>query len=128
MTHFAGKRLYLTEFDESLDEMMTDVIQIATGPIGKGQSLEVWINSDGGDSYRAFALVELMEHAKARGVTVKTFVLHCGHSAASLVSVAGTLGHRYVAKRATMLVHYGSVDTTFTHPTDMERNFEDTSA
>jgi ATP-dependent protease ClpP protease subunit len=120
MTYFEGKRLYLTEFDESLDACMLDVASIALGR-ASNQRLEVFINTEGGDSARAFSLVELMEHAKGRGITVATYVLHDGHSSGSIVSVAGTKGHRYVAKRANLSLHYGTSESVVASPMEMAR-------
>lgn len=118
-----GRRFFINEFDESIDEIILDVVEAIASD---KEPIEFWINSDGGDTTRAFSLVALINRAKVKGVPVHTFILHTANSSASMVSVAGT--RRYIAPAATLLVHYGEVDTVVRGPVEIERAMQSTMA
>jgi ATP-dependent Clp protease protease subunit len=113
-SHSEGNRFFLNEFDESLDAIMLDIIGLVQHK--DTARLEFWINSEGGDAYRAFALVELISLAKQRGITVQTFVLAEAFSAGSMVAVAGSPGYRFVAPSGVYMIHYGEAEQTATSP------------
>lgn len=116
-----GSRFFINEFDESLDQMMLELVEAV---YGKDKWLEFWINSEGGDASRAFSVVELMEVAKRRDKQVYTYVLHDAHSSGSIVAVAGSKGHRAVAWRGHYLLHYGQAEHVAAHPVEMARMAE----
>jgi ATP-dependent protease ClpP protease subunit len=113
-----GSRFFINEFDESMDQMMLELVEAV---YGKDKWLEFWINSEGGDASRAFSVVALMEVAKARGKQVYTYVLHDAHSSGSIVAVAGSKGHRKVAERGSYLLHYGQTDVVANGPVELQR-------
>lgn len=118
-SHSDGHRFFLNEFDESLDAIMLDMI----GAIAQKDTIwvELWINSEGGDASRAFAVVELMSLAKQRGIQVKTCVLSEANSAGSMVAVAGSPGFRYVAPGGVYMIHYGESDQSVVGPVEAAR-------
>lgn len=97
------------------------MLELVEAVYGKDKWLEFWINSEGGDASRAFSVVELMRAAKDRGKRVSTYVLHDAHSSGSIVAVAGTKGHRRVAKSGNYLLHYGQTDVVATGPVELKR-------
>ena len=117
-SHAEGSRFFINEFDESLDLMMLELVQSV---YGKEKGLEFWINSEGGDASRAFSVVQLIEVAKAQGKQVYTYVLHDAHSSGSIVAVAGSKGHRKVARRGSYLLHYGQTDVVANGPVELQR-------
>lgn len=130
MTYIDGSTIYLDEFDESLDAIMIDLVNLIKRKIVKAAanpdpedapSIEFWINSMGGDSHKAFALVELMEWAKGAGVHVNTVVLSEAASSGSIVACAGSKGLRRTTRNALWLMHYGDVDIQATSPVDLRR-------
>lgn len=118
-SHIDGSRVFLNEFDESVDALMLDLIGAINSTVF--EPLEFWINSEGGDSTRAFSIVELMNLAKTKGKRVATYVLHDAHSAGSIVAIAGTPGMRKVAKNGNYLIHWGEVELTANSPLVLER-------
>lgn len=119
---------YISEFDKD----MTDYLIIPFYKAIKEQSelvggvggrIDMYINSYGGETHLAFHLVEMMEVAKRAGITVRTIVTGTAMSSGSIVSVAGSEGHRYVAKDASLLVHYGYIPVAeVTTPLQAQRN------
>src|SRR6478735_768803 len=118
-----GNRVFVGDFDETTYELMIPLINFVYSNKSSvvSRNLYLYINSSGGDAHRAFALVELIREAKARGITVHTQVLSDAHSAGSLVAVSGSVGHRKVAKRASYLVHYGEADAAAKSPDELAR-------
>src|SRR6478735_4728403 len=114
-----GNRVFVGDFDETTYELMIPLINFVYSNKSSvvSRNLYLYINSSGGDAHRAFALVELIREAKARGITVHTQAL----SAGSLVAVSGSVGHRKVAKRASYLVHYGEADAAVKSPDELAR-------
>lgn len=74
----------------------------------KPAPLEIYINSHGGDGELCLHIVSLLEMAKSRGVTVRTYVTQVAHSAGSIVAMVGSPGERYISRRAEHCVHYGT--------------------
>lgn len=112
---------YLTTFDESLDELTLAMARMARSA---DRALSIYINTDGGDATRTFALVEIIRWAKANGVLVETFVLCEAQSAGSIVAVAGTKGHRYVAYDGAYMLHYGQTSQVANSPVSAERIYK----
>lgn len=112
-----GHDFFINEFDESMDQMMLDLVNAAYAK--DKRALRFFINSEGGDASRAFSVVSLIEVAKAKGKPVETVVLHDAHSSGSIVAVAGS--HRVVAKRGSYLLHYGQTDVVANNPVELAR-------
>jgi len=112
-----GHDFFINEFDESMDQMMLDLVNAAYAK--DKRPLRFFINSEGGDASRAFSVVSLIEVAKAKGKPVETVVLHDAHSSGSIVAVAGT--DRKVARRGSYLLHYGQTDVVASGPVELAR-------
>lgn len=129
-SYIDGSTIFIGDFDESIDVMMLDIIDLVkrkimvaanTAPDADPPHIEFWINSMGGDSHRAFALVDLIEWAKGAGVRVNTVVLSEAASSGSIVAVAGSKGYRRCTPGSQYMAHYGSVEISAMDPADLGR-------
>lgn len=128
-SHCSGNMFFINEFDESMDTLYLEFVeqikyQANSKKAVEKRKVELYINSEGGDSYRALALVELMEWAKHLGCSVETYVLHEADSSGSMVAVAGSPGKRFVSVNGVYLLHWGSVDTVSVGPVEAKQNYE----
>ena len=64
--------------------------------------LTLYINSQGGDLYQAFALIDIMNTSKRK---IRTIGLGSIMSAAFLVFAAGSRGERYIGKNTGIMCH-----------------------
>lgn len=80
------------------------------------KELTLYINSNGGLLNDAFALIDMMRHSKH---TIKTVGLGNVMSSAFLIFAAGTQGHRYIAKNASILSHQYSEELSETKHHDI---------
>ena len=106
-------RFFITGiFDKDMESATISQLrkEIETQEEKKDGLLEFYISSDGGYAYVLIQLVELMELAKRRGITVRTIVTSHAYSCGSLLAVAGTKGERYISRYAEHLAHYGQFD------------------
>ena len=81
------------------------------------KELTLYINSTGGLLNDAFALIDMMRHSKH---TIKTVGLGNVMSSAFLIFAAGTIGHRYIAKNASILSHQYSEELSETKHHDIK--------
>lgn len=81
------------------------------------KELTLYINSTGGLLNDAFALIDMMRHSKH---TIKTVGLGNVMSSAFLIFAAGTQGHRYIAKNASILSHQYSEELSETKHHDIK--------
>jgi ATP-dependent Clp protease, protease subunit len=72
------------------------------------KTLKLYVNSQGGDLYQAFALIDVMRVSKH---PISTIGLGSVMSAAFLIFVSGTAGHRLIAPNTGIMCHQYS-DTT----------------
>lgn len=118
---------YISEFDKDMTDYLVIPFYRAIAEQAKLDDghIDMYVNSYGGDTHLAFHLVSMMEMAKAHGVLVRTIVTDTAMSSGSIVSVAGTPGERYVAKDASLLVHYGFIYSgEVSTPLQVRRNRE----
>ncbi len=112
----------ISDFDDALEQVlvpMTREIQRQAGI--KYGHIDVYINSFGGYAHVVNQFVEMFEVAKRNDVIVRTIVPGVAFSAGSMLAVAGTVGERFIARTAEHLVHYGSIGSVETTPTQVER-------
>lgn len=116
------KRFYIfREFDSELLEMVPELYECA----GKTRYVEVYINSSGGSTNVLKTFLDAFKHLKKNGVTVSTFVTGNASSAASMLAVAGSPGHRYISETASHYVHYGTVKNKSHNPVELRQELED---
>lgn len=68
----------------------------------EGKTLNLYINSTGGNLCDALALIDVMKNSKHK---IRTIGLGSVMSAAFLIFAAGTKGERYISKNASILSH-----------------------
>lgn len=99
----------LIDFKEELDN------------IGNVQTLNLYINSPGGDVFVASAMISLLERVKAKGVTINAYVDGLSASAASfLMFVANNI---YLYKNSIVMVHK-PMSYTFGNSNDMQKTID----
>jgi len=81
------------------------------------KELTLYINSTGGLLNDAFGLIDMMRNSKH---TIKTVGLGNVMSSAFLIFAAGTRGHRYIAKNASILSHQYSEELSETKHHDIK--------
>ena len=69
--------------------------------------LNIYVNSPGGTVYTMMAILTLIHMAKANGSIVRTFNLAWAASAASIITISGSKGYRYMAEDALTYIHFG---------------------
>lgn len=74
----------------------------------KQKTLTLYINSEGGDLYQAFALIDVMNKSDH---PIKTVGLGCIMSAAFLIFACGTKGKRFIAPNTGIMCHQFSSGT-----------------
>lgn len=84
-------------------------------------TLNVYINSYGGQSSLMKSILFWFNMASAKNVIIKTYNMARADSCASMIAVSGTPGYRYMAENAQNLIHYGNSRYNITHP--QEKNF-----
>ena len=68
----------------------------------KNKTLQLFINSPGGDLYQAFALIDAMSWSK---VPIRTIGMGTVMSAAFLIFASGEKGDRYISKNCGIMCH-----------------------
>lgn len=64
--------------------------------------LTLYVNSEGGEVYEAFALIELMKKSKH---TIKTIGIGSIMSCGFMIFISGTKGYRYIGKNTGIMYH-----------------------
>lgn len=76
-------------------------------PFEKEKCLKLYINSEGGSLYDAFALIDTMKVSK---IPVHTYALGNLMSAAFLIFISEKIGHRNIGKNTGVLCHQFSME------------------
>jgi len=121
--HYEDNVFFIGDFDDSLEQAITVplVQEIKRQRERVDGCIDLHINSFGGYAHLVMNLVELVELAKRDGVLVRTIVPAVAFSAGSMLAITGSPGERYIARTGEHLVHYGSVGSHESTPTQVER-------
>lgn len=68
----------------------------------KKKTLKLYVNSTGGDLYECFALIDTMKNSKH---IISTIGIGAVMSAAFLIFISGTKGHRYIGRNTGIMNH-----------------------
>lgn len=82
-------------------------------------TINIYINSPGGDVYSCLGLYDVIQRIKAKGIKIKTLNIGMAASAASIILMAGTKGFRECLPNSTVMVHQPS-SATWGKVTDMK--------
>jgi ATP-dependent protease ClpP protease subunit len=126
-TKVDGNLFIITDFDDSMEQeiILPLIRQIQYQKKFRDGRIDLHINSFGGYTHLAFQLINLIEQAKAYDITVRTIVGDAAFSCGSLVAIAGSEGHRYIAPTAQHLIHYGTVFSAESTPEQSARVYEE---
>lgn len=91
------------------DTILEDLNKILT-EYPDTEKIEIMIDSVGGSLERAYNIVDFLENLKEKGVLVKTVVTGRAYSCASLITAAGSKGHRYLGQNAGVMVHKATIN------------------
>lgn len=72
------------------------------------EPIKIVINNTGGDVNDGFAIIQAMEHAKAKGIEVWTVDICQAASMATMIFLMGTKGKRFVLNNTITHLHSGS--------------------
>lgn len=101
---------YISDVDDALEALAVPFTQeIEKQAKLKDGRIDLYINSVGGYLHVVNHFIELVEIAKKSGVVVRTIVPDIAYSAGSMLAITGTVGERYIGRRAEHLVHYGQI-------------------
>lgn len=81
--------------------------------------ITIYINSPGGEIYSLLGLYDVMQSLIKDGYVIKTVNIGIAASAAAIILLAGSKGHRYCLPHTTVMLHQPSAGTYGT-VTDME--------
>lgn len=116
---FTGK--YISKIQASL-LYLKEVISAAES---KENPITIYINSPGGEIYSLLGLYDVMQTLIEEGYVIKTVNIGIAASAAAIILLAGSKGHRYCLPNTTIMLHQPSSGTYGT-VTDMEIDVAET--
>lgn len=109
--HYEDNAFFIGDFDDALENTILIPLtrEISRQAKEKEGRIDLYINSCGGYLHLVNHMTELVEIAKRSGVVVRTIVPDIAFSAASMLAITGTVGERYIGRRAEHLIHYGQI-------------------
>lgn len=116
---FTGK--YISKIQASL-LYLKEVISAAES---KENPITIYINSPGGEIYSLLGLYDVIQTLIKEGYVIKTVNIGIAASAAAIILLAGSKGHRYCLPNTTIMLHQPSSGTYGT-VTDMEIDVAET--
>lgn len=81
--------------------------------------ITIYINSPGGEVYSCLGLYDVMQLFINQGYVIRTINIGCAASAAAVILLSGSKGHRYCLPNSTVMLHQPSAGTYGT-VTDMK--------
>ena len=111
------------EFDEDLlqEDGMELVRSASMLPANGSARINIWVNSPGGYTHVLKTMLDAVELAQSRGLTVATYATGMTFSCASLLAASGTPGYRFMGKTAEHLMHFGWSGAEGTNPVEFAR-------
>lgn len=108
---YEDNTFFIGDFDDSLEQQVLVPLtqEIRKQAEFKNGRIDLYINSCGGYLHLVNHMTVLVELAKASGVVVRTIVPDIAFSAGSMLAITGTVGERYIGRRAEHLIHYGQI-------------------
>ena len=88
-------------------------------------TLNVWINSNGGNQFQLLSMLSIFNIASAKGTIIRTYNIGHADSSASMIAISGTHGYRFMAEDAFNMIHYGLSRGSINHPNEVEGVMQD---
>ena len=73
--------------------------------------ITIYINSPGGEVYSCLGLYDVMQLFINQGYVIRTINIGCAASAAAVILLSGSKGHRYCLPNSTVMLHQPSSGT-----------------
>jgi ATP-dependent protease ClpP protease subunit len=117
-----GNYLFLLDdlSDDKTYSAVADLTRFVSDPANSDQTLNILINSGGGNVMLMNTLIGLMNTAKLAGMEVRTYVLGMAGSAASVIAIQGT--YRLMSRNAIHFVHFGTIPQFLTKHTEIVKS------
>lgn len=94
--------------------LIGDLTQYLSEKEHQDKALNIFINSPGGEVNTMMTILGLLNLARLNNIIIKTYVLGCASSAASIIAVQGD--YRFMTEISKHFVHFGSIcDITTKH-------------
>lgn len=74
-------------------------------------TIKIYINSPGGDIYSCFGLYDVIQHYIKQGYIIETINVGLAASAAAIILLSGSKGHRFSMPNCSVLLHQPSSGT-----------------
>lgn len=119
-----NNNLFLTdEVDrESISTLQAELFYLTskmTPEESETDPITIYINSPGGEVYSCLGLYDVMQLFINQGYVIRTINIGCAASAAAIILLSGSKGHRYCLPNSTVMLHQPSAGTYGT-VTDMK--------
>lgn len=119
-----NNNLFLTEEvdRESIATLQAELFYLTskmTPEESEHDPITIYINSPGGEVYSCLGLYDVMQLFINQGYVIRTINIGCAASAAAVILLAGSKGHRYCLPNSTVMLHQPS-GGTYGPVTDMK--------
>jgi ATP-dependent Clp protease protease subunit len=99
--------VYLTDEIDSESASIITAVLFLLDQEDSEEPIQLWINSNGGDTQAFFAIYDMIQLVKA---PVKTICIGAASSAAAMLLAAGSKGMRYATSNAHVMIHQVQVE------------------
>lgn len=119
-----NNNLFLTEEvdRESIATLQAELFYLTskmTPEESETDPITIYINSPGGEVYSCLGLYDVMQLFINQGYIIRTINIGCAASAAAVILLSGSKGHRYCLPNSTVMLHQPS-GGTYGPVTDMK--------
>lgn len=119
-----NNNLFLTEEvdRESITTLQAELFYLTskmTPEESENDPITIYINSPGGEVYSCLGLYDVMQLFINQGYVIRTINIGCAASAAAVILLSGSKGHRYCLPNSTVMLHQPS-GGTYGPVTDMK--------
>jgi len=119
-----NNNLFLTEEvdRESIATLQAELFYLTskmTPEESEADPITIYINSPGGEVYSCLGLYDVMQLFINQGYVIRTINIGCAASAAAVILLSGSKGHRYCLPNSTVMLHQPS-GGTYGPVTDMK--------
>jgi ATP-dependent protease ClpP protease subunit len=116
---------FIGDFDDQLEQIFVPLAkEIKKQRNFKHGLIDLHVNSFGGYLHLVRGIVDLVELAKSKDITVRTIVSGVAYSAGSMLAITGTPGERYISREGEHLIHYGRSGSLDETPEQNERSYQ----
>lgn len=121
-----GDKVFILDYLETDNTalLIGDLATCVNDPMMFGKTIQIYINSPGGEVSVMKSILSLMSIAKFNDITVETYVIGMAYSAASIIAICGDI--RYMTRYAQHLIHFGTVPSFATKYSEIDKIMQQT--